>query len=1600
MSFYFKYFILTTICITCICCDLTVGKVYHITPAVDIPCPIAPCLTLTQFAANSKTYLNTSTVLMLLPGNHSLQLNFEIDNITSFEIRGSDSQFEASTIICTPSQNYGVSNFNIYNILQVYIHKIRYMGCTNFYAVIGYLLVLQSDFSYKSVTRETTLEVVGSSVNITRCSFMNNSAGGGQRATNRAGYTVGGAMVVTESIIDISDSIFVGNSAESGGAIYAEHGSTVSLFNSTFIENLVICFTPNIEVGSSCHGGSLYFEECTVNIYFSTFQSNVARAYIDDYAYGGALGFTYSTVIIHQSIFVDNIASTDGGAIYVRDTELISYSNAFYYNLALQDGGTFHTNRVYINDTESEFNENEAHRNGGVLIAYESSVAVSSSVYFYNEASASGGVFYMKGGSIKIIDSNLSMNAGKSGGVIATDQARILVHGCTFAHNKGYQGGVLNTDQAGIFRSRRDSDAFAGYTKHSMQSISIIESEFINNTATNIGGVFMIGTGKNTTISSCNFHNNKARQLGGVIYTRGLNTVIKICNFVNNTAQSIGILYLLNAASINLTMSTLINNRATQGIIYATDKSHIVLHDVKIVCNNAEVGGIYLIESTGVFSGNTLYSDNVGSVFVYNGNINITSYTKFTNCTSLKKDKTTDPQELEAGAITAFQSTIIFSGQCMLRDNEAQIGGAIYVSESSVHVYEGEVTVANNVAMDSGGGMYLYQSELHCHSKSILLLSENSATDKGGGIRSSSSSIKVDSLWTTEYGGALLKFTENEAKKGGGIFLEVNAKLYIQRRQWQAFFNKVPAVIYNKNSAEFGGAVYVDDSTNSGTCSSTSHIYGTTSSECFVQVMSLHNNLGHNKINVDINFFDNSATISGPTLFGGLLDRCTVSPYAEVYSKTYARHVIISGITYFKLVSNAELESVSSSPIGICFCKGNILDCSYTPPVIHVKKGEKFNVTLAAIDQVNNTIQTANIISSLSSNVGGLGENQSNQTIKDNCTELYFEIYSPNSTEELTMYADGPCKDALMSRKKLNIKFSPCSCLVGFQPIVSNSEMNQSKCECECDKKLERYITSCDPKTHTIVRRGNIWITYLNFTNNRGYLVYPNCPLDYCYAPGILIEINLNVPNGASAQCSQNRFGLLCGTCRPGLSLSLGGSNCIHCPAHWYATLIVILFASLIAGILLVTILLALNLTVAVGTLNGIIFYANIVSAFGSTFLPSVDNKPKFVTTIIAWLNLEVGFDACFFNGMNAYWKTLLHLAFPAYLISLVVIIIFASERYTIFARLIGRKNPVATLATLLLLSYTKVLNLIIASFSFAILNYPNNSSDVVWLPDASIGYLRGKHVILFVIGILILIGGIGYMVLLFFWQWLLRYQNKKLFRWVRYQRLHFFLEPYHAPYTYKHRYWTGFLLFIRAILYIISAANVSRDPGINLLAVGITMIGILLIRMIIQGNLYKKWLLDMLETSCFVNLLLFCLMQLFLLGGNTDQSHDNFIVVNISVSFTFVLFFIVLVYHVLTECFTQSPLWNKWKRNERALDDEEEMVQNVTGEGFNQPTYSIVDRPTPRDTLLPAIVEDNEGKDSEECSKMICTENVEHFSEEIRHQQTSLQTPYKLITY
>ena len=92
--------------------------------------------------------------------------------------------------------------------------------------------------------------------------------------------------------------------------------------------------------------------------------------------------------------------------------------------------------------------------------------------------------------------------------------------------------------------------------------------------------------------------------------------------------------------------------------------------------------------------------------------------------------------------------------------------------------------------------------------------------------------------------------------------------------------------------------MYVADDTDSGACSN--------DFECFIQTLGLYINYAYIPRLVNILFSDNTALKSRVNIFGGLLDRCHPSPFAEVYLKPNIIFQIIhySGVAYLGNISN------------------------------------------------------------------------------------------------------------------------------------------------------------------------------------------------------------------------------------------------------------------------------------------------------------------------------------------------------------------------------------------------------------------------------------------------------------------------------------------------------------------------------------------------------------------------------------------------------------------------------------------------------------------------------------------------------------------------
>ena len=210
--------------------------------------------------------------------------------------------------------------------------------------------------------------------------------------------------------------------------------------------------------------------------------------------------------------------------------------------------------------------------------------------------------------------------------------------------------------------------------------------------------------------------------------------------------------------------------------------------------------------------------------------------------------------------------------------------------------------------------------------------------------------------------------------------------------------------------------------------------------------------------------------------------------------------------------------------------------------------------------------------------------------------------------------------------------------------------------------------------------------------------------------------------------------------------MALGSSQCIECSnSHLqYAFLwLVPLFAVL--GLILVLTMLLINLTVSVGLINGSIFYANILSISGLINHYNCLIHP-LLSVFISWVNLDFGIETCFFSEMDMYQKTWLQFAFPLYIWLLVGLIVILSHYSTRVMKLLGRR-VIPVLATLFLLSYIKILTIVVTTFNFTLISAgdADNTSDElvpykVWTHDGNVRYLSGKHIPLFIVALLFLL--------------------------------------------------------------------------------------------------------------------------------------------------------------------------------------------------------------------------------------------------------------------
>ena len=703
-------------------------------------------------------------------------------------------------------------------------------------------------------------------------------------------------------------------------------------------------------------------------------------------------------------------------------------------------------------------------------------------------------------------------------------------------------------------------------------------------------------------------------------------------------------------------------------------------------------------------------------------------------------------------------------------------------------------------------------------------------------------------------------FFQNHAYRGAGLAL-INSRLHLDNNSYVSFKeNKV---------SDVGGAIYY------------SSVAEDMNEFCFFE-LNITDESEAKSLNVTVEFDSNYAQFGGHVIYGAAFDdECSVTSYNQI------RRITNSSVYQdIFIYTNNSTTSLSSEPTRVCLCDHNgVPHCTEEAYILselnNIYPGETITLPVViigrALGRTSGSVYT-NVITTQKPPASIDSSQQSQKIEVGNCSSLQFTVYStPKQNVTLLLTVGVASTQTILSASYVNYLISQYNnqnsdevltipvyasmfiddCPLGF----SLSSHLHPVCEC-ADMLKNVGIHNCTIRNHTgfVKRSGSVWVGMINHSGEPELGTHKYCPFRYCKADSI--HVNLSDPD---SQCSSNRSGILCGKCKPGFSLALGSYNCIECSDNRYVTLIIPI---LLGTLLLVTLIKVLNFTVANGMINGLIFYANIMWANKSTLLSTDSyNVAIYVVQVpIGWLNLDFGFETCFIQNMDAIGKTWFHFGQDfLYIVAVTSLIIISSRHSTFVTKLLGN-NTVPILATIVFLSYTKLLQTIIDTLSFSIIS-SGNQTYTVWLLDGNVPYFSWQHTLLFVTAsVFFSVLWLPYTFFLLFGQCLRKKASFRLLKWMDNQKPYF--DAYYGPFKDKYHYWFGILLVARIVFLVLAVVTPASSPQTNLVAV-IIVGGCLLT----HPYQYKSLICSLLEKIFCLNLITVAAGVLYCDLTGIDQS-------------------------------------------------------------------------------------------------------------------------------
>ena len=809
---------------------------------------------------------------------------------------------------------------------------------------------------------------------------------------------------------------------------------------------------------------------------------------------------------------------------------------------------------------------------------------------------------------------------------------------------------------------------------------------------------------------------------------------------------------------------------------------------------------------------------------------------------------------------------------CSLVGNVASFGSAFLffqfqssISNRAVYVHLEDVEASDNTF--PGADLVTNSPE---NSAVFLLTQASNMTvvgTEGKGCRFHHNHVSVfGATGTNVVLSGWISFEDNHGFTGGAISLLDNSLLFIHNGSTLTFTR-------NRASTR-GGAIY-------------SNTLGSILiATCAIQFM------GEKRVGIDPDeltqlhvsmvFSDNFANYSGNSIYAVPLYLCFFLQVSAVdhIDFNHQETVLYNEVFEFSSRLDNKVSEISSAPWNICVCRNTTFsrdDCLERDHTLDhdVIPGDTVTLWLNSVDLDNSPV--ASLLYTEVADSDTVTKLDFNQDIRallglSTCNLVKFTIFSTERREVHLKLS------AVVGGGKVTVKFNTLSCPPGFK--LSTDTVGP---ECVCSDFIEDrdgLHSTCDTTNYIVARPDNYWIGTAPSDNGTKVVQFVStCPINYCRRD--VTYVNLTNPDDL---CVHTRRGVLCGRCKDRYSAVFGPSICKECSNASLSLLLV--FA--VFGFLIVFFTFLLDLTITRGTINGLIFFANVLQVNANIFYFQ-GYRGNFLIWFISWLNLEVGFPLCFYDGMTETAKLGLNYIFPVYTVAILVVVIVLSKHSLLMQRVMSRLDGVHALVSILYLICLRLLRTVIDTSTFvSIVTQNRHREQLVWFYDGNKKSSDWDASLLLAVGTLVLAGFIlPYM----FYYSLSNYIQ----RYVTSVRMNSYTDATLAPYKLRFRSWFGARLVLTGVLYTIIALRGTDNPRLTLTLELSFLVGFSILQVYLRP--FKSLGIALLDMSFFVNLIALMLGTSYNIQSQDGQREQE-ILVDFSLSIVFVTFVGIIVYH------------------------------------------------------------------------------------------------------